>query len=373
MGTAVQAQQAPAKAATGHEAKVPAASVSKAVKNEPVVTSAKPAAPASSAKAPAPAVAATGKAPPVPAKALKTEPAAAAPKSAKSEPAAAASKSAKSEPAAAAPKSAKPEPAVAASKSAKSEPGVAASKSPKAESAIPSKSAKPELGGNALKSGKAEATTKSAKGSDKVVTTKHTTTPRLGLVPPPPPDTPTMFAGDGFPPGFGMIDYNNPAVLAGRRKDIASQLASAKKMLVDKEQRSKELKEKAVQFEQLFSEGVISRRELESAQKDAASAVTELNDAKTQTTAYQNAIARLDDRIKPKSVAAKKSAKGKIKASTKSAVKVAGTSVTPAKTAVSQAKTAVTTAKDSTAAAESAAPATTDSTAQAAIKATPGP
>ncbi len=252
-----------------------------------------------------------------------------------------------------APKAAKTEPAAGVQKAAKTESVTGSPKSAKSEP-VPTAAKLPPL-----KSGKAEPT--------KVVITKHSTTPRPGLVPPPPPDTPTMFAGDGFPPGFGMVDYNNPAVLAGRRKDIASQLASAKKMLLDKDQRAKELKEKAVQFEQLFSEGVISRRELEGAQKDSASAMTELNDAKTQATAYQNAIKRLDERIKPKSVAAKKSSKAKIKASTKNALtKVAGTSVTPA-------KTAVTTPKDSTAAVKSEAPTTIDSTAQSAIKATPGP
>ncbi|CAN5574352.1 hypothetical protein BH10CYA1_BH10CYA1_21850 [soil metagenome] len=336
VGAAVQAQQ-PASKATAHEAKGPAVSSAKAVKQEPVMSSAKPvkkdalvtsaktAAPASSAKSPVAALSATTKAPPVPTKAAKTEPATSSPKVVKIEPAAAPSKSSIAVPV-----------------------------------AIPSKS------------GKADTAAKLAKSTEKVVTTKHSTSPRLGLVPPPPPDTPTMFAGGGFSPGFGMVDYNNPAVLAGRRKDIASQLASAKKMLVDKEQRAKELKEKAVQFEQLFSEGVISRRELESVQKDSASAVTELNDARTQATAYQNAMSRLDDRIKPKSVAAKKSAKGKIKASTKNTVKVAGASVTPA-------ETAVTTTKVSTAAASAVqtttttTTTTTDSSAQAAIKATPGP
>lgn len=178
-----------------------------------------------------------------------------------------------------------------------------------------------------------------------------------------------------------MFDYNNPAALAGRRKDIASQLASAKKMLIDKEQRAKELKEKAVQFEQLFSEGVISRRELESAQKDSASALTELSDAKTQAISYQNAMSRLDERMKPKSVATKKNAKGKIKAAAKSSLKVAGTSTTSTKTTVTTTKnTSIGVAGSATApstgtatTATTTTPTATDSTAHAALKATPGP
>lgn len=280
-------------------------------------------------------------------------------------------------------KTAKKEPVVVSTKStatasstkpssAKTEPAAAASKSMKTEAATPP-----------LKMGPAKPV--KGKTAEKVAQQKHSSLPRPGLVPPPPPDTPTMFAGDGFPPGFGIFDYNNPAALAGRRKDIASQLASAKKMLLDKEQRAKELKEKAVQFEQLFSEGVISRRELESAQKDAASAITELSDAKTQAIAYQNAMSRLDDRMKPKSVAAKKNAKGKIKAATKSLIKVAGTSTTPAKTAVTTSKgsTPLGESAVSTTTAKSAVPAITttttttttsaDSTAQTATKAPPGP
>ncbi len=357
VGTAVQAQQPPAKAATTPAAKVQPVSSTKPAKKEPVAVSTKAPSPASLAKP----------------SAAKPEPAAVAPKPAKAEPAAATPKSAKAAPVPPTPKSAKAEPTAATPKSAKAEPAsaaAAAAKPAKADPATPSvKSAKesalPPLKSGPAKPVKSDSASKSGKGSEKVVQ-QHSSAPRLGLVPPPPPDTPTMFAGDGFPPGFGMVDYNNPAVLAGRRKDIASQLASAKKMLIDKEQRSKELKEKAVQFEQLFSEGVISRRELESAQKDSASAITELADAKTQATAYQNAISRLDDRIKPKSVAAKKSVKGKSKAAGKSSVKVAGASVTPVKPAVTAAVTTTTTTTTTTTSA-------TDSSAQTAIKATPGP
>jgi hypothetical protein len=195
------------------------------------------------------------------------------------------------------------------------------------KSATAPKSAKVEAGAaTSSESGKAaKIDAKSEKSKEKLVQVKHSSTPRPGLVPPPPPDTPTMFAGDGiFPSGFAVSDYSNPAAIAGRRKDIASQLASAKKLLIDKEQRTKDLKDKAVQFESLFSEGVISRRELESAQKESASAVNELNDAKTQTLALQNAIGRLDDRMKPKSLAAsRKNSKGKARASIKTPEKLA--------------------------------------------------
>lgn len=286
----------------------------------------------------------------------------------------------------------KPEASTVVAKPAKAEPAATA------PAAAASKSVKAEPAAAPLKMGpakpvKAETASKANKGTAKVAVERHSSPPRPGLVPPPPPDTPTMFAGDGFPPGFGMFDYNNPAALAGRRKDIASQLASAKKMLIDKEQRAKELKEKAVQFEQLFSEGVISRRELESAQKDSASAITELSDAKTQAISYQNAMSRLDERMKPKSVAAKKNAKGKIKAATKGSLKVAGTSTTPAKTAVTSKDSSATTTPGSTTPATTTSTTTapksstltttsstpdstttaTDSTVHAAIKATPGP
>jgi hypothetical protein len=213
------------------------------------------------------------------------------------------------------------------------------------------KSAKTEAAQGAPKSAKTEAAQgapKSAKTQEKVVQVKHSSSPRLGLVPPPPPDTPTIFAGEGMFPGMGAIDFNNPAALAARRKDIASQLASAKKLLADKEQRTKELKDKVIQFQSLYSEGVISRRELETAQKESDSTAAELNDSKTQTMALQNTLSRLDDRAKPKSLASssKKKVKGKIKAPLKSSVKVADSpTVTAGKTsAVVSAKD---TAKDS--------------------------
>ncbi len=326
VGTAVQAQQPPAKSATAPVAKVSPAGSTKTAKKEPVVVSAKAGAPVTAATPPS-------------TKSPVTKPEAAAKPETKSS----TSKPVKAESVPISTKSTKTGPASAATKAAKTEPA-----------ATPP-----------LKMGPAKPVK-----SEKVAQQKHAPMPRPGLVPPPPPDTPTMFAGDGFPPGFGMFDYNNPAALAGRRKDIASQLASAKKLLIDKEQRAKELKEKAVQFEQLFSEGVISRRELESAQKDSASAITELSDAKTQAISYQNAMSRLDARMKPKSVAAKKNAKGKIKAAAQNSIKVAGKSTTPAKTVVTTAAPAT-----SAAPATTAAPTTpsSDSTAQTATKATPGP
>jgi hypothetical protein len=245
-------------------------------------------------------------------------------------------------------------------------------KAAKPDSAISVKAAKPDSA-TSVKAAKRDVSSKTkvtVKAGEKVVPAKHNPEPRVGLVPPPPPDTPTMFAGDGIFPGFGMPDFNNPAVLAGRRKDIASQLASAKKLLADKEQRTKELKDKATQFEQLFSEGVISRRELESAQKDAVSAAAELNDARTQTVAYQNAMSRLDDRMKSKSTASKKSVKGKNKLSAKSGAKVssAAGNVDASKSASKNPTSPVPAA---------AAPASADGaakpTAQADMKAAPGP
>ncbi|MFN8554340.1 MAG: hypothetical protein U0103_22925 [Candidatus Obscuribacterales bacterium] len=193
---------------------------------------------------------------------------------------------------------AQPQPAKVAASSAPKSLAVGLSSKAATKDAAPSKSEPAKVKTDTAATAKAQKTV------------KHSAHPGPGLVPPPPPDTPTVFA-DGIFPGFGVPDYANPAILAGRRKDIASQLASAKKLLADKEQRSKELKEKATQFEQLFSEGVISRRELESAQKDAVSAATELNDARTQIVAYQNAMTRLDERIKPKSSVVKKNLKTK--------------------------------------------------------------
>lgn len=341
-GTAVQAQQQSAKAAAPSAAKTAAANP---VKSAPAGASKAPVKPAvleSKIKAEAP----------TPVKSAKTEPIN-APKPA---------------PVAAA-KAGKPDP-VSLTKASK--PETVTSKSVKPDSATAAKTAKPDPASvsKAAKSDVSSKTKVTVKAGEKVVPAKHNPEPRVGLVPPPPPDTPTMFAGDGIFPGFGMPDFNNPAVLAGRRKDIASQLASAKKLLADKEQRTRELKDKATQFEQLFSEGVISRRELESAQKDAVSAAAELNDARTQTVAYQNAMSRLDDRMKLKSTASKKSVKGKNKLSAKSGAKVSSAvgNVDASKSA-SKNPTAPMPAAVAPASADGAAKPTT----QADMKAAPGP
>ncbi len=339
LGTAVQAQQnsvtskpnaKPARVTTPAKPSQAAASSAAKVRSTGVVIPSKA---VQSASAPAKGEVSPAKTE-LSKRSAKTEPAQSAPKSAKTEPAQGSLKSVKTEPTQGAPKSVKTEPAQSAPKSVKTEPTQGSSKSVKTEPTQSApKAAKTEPAQSALKSVKTEAAQsapKSEKIKEKVVQAKHSSSPRLGLVPPPPPDTPTIFAGDVMFPGIGA-DYNNPAALAARRKDIASQLASAKKLLADKEQRTKELKDKVVQFQSLFSEGVISRRELETSQKESDSTSAELNDAKTQTIALQNTLSRLDDRLKPKALASssKKKVKGKIKAALNPTVKVAGSSTNP--------------------------------------------
>lgn len=168
-----------------------------------------------------------------------------------------------------------------------------------------------------------KAATKIEKAAEKeLVKVKHTANHAhagVGLVPPPPPETPTILPNGQFIPGLmGSMspETMSPAALAQRRKDIVAQLNSAKKLLADKQQRSAEYKGKIQQFESLYSEGVISRKELENTKKEAESTTAELNEAKTQVAALQNTLNRIDDRLKPKAVASsakKKKTKSKPK------------------------------------------------------------
>jgi len=134
---------------------------------------------------------------------------------------------------------------------------------------------------------------------EKGETRKTAHRPGMGLVPPPPPDTPTILAEPG---GMfqSIVAAESPASLTQHKKDLINQLASANKLLDAKTQHEADSKSKAEQFKSLFTEGVISKRELESAQTEAESSVTEVNDVKLKVTSLQNMITRIDERLAPK-------------------------------------------------------------------------
>lgn len=110
-----------------------------------------------------------------------------------------------------------------------------------------------------------------ASASTKANKTKKVTVvqPRLnnGLVPPPPPiapigmDTLGMFAQP--------VDYLSMKELEARKKELASRLNELSSIVGDGERQIRERKEHAELFESLYKEGVVSRKELEGAKREA--------------------------------------------------------------------------------------------------------
>lgn len=136
--------------------------------------------------------------------------------------------------------------------------------------------------------------TETAKTSHK----HHSTAPVL--VPPPPPDTPAMIGGpDGYATSFMFpLETMNPARLKEKRKELQTELDKAKANAKDRQDRAGEKKARAVQFEQLFSEGVVSRKELEAAQKEAKDVEIDVDDANSNLTKVESLLKRVDEKLK---------------------------------------------------------------------------
>lgn len=117
------------------------------------------------------------------------------------------------------------------------------------------------------------------------------------LVPPPPPDTPTMLSTGSVESALLMpITYLSPALLKKRREDLLAQLADAKGDLKHKQDDSQSIKEKAVQFKALFDEGVISKRELEAAEKEATEIDISINRAQLRVSEVETLLDSVNGR-----------------------------------------------------------------------------
>jgi hypothetical protein len=106
---------------------------------------------------------------------------------------------------------------------------------------------------------------KTASGKPK----KTVSAPRLnnGLVPPPPPVMPIGMDALGM---YGApVDYLSLKELEGRKKELTARFNELNSIVGDGERQIKERKDKAELFESLYQEGVVSRRELEAAKREA--------------------------------------------------------------------------------------------------------
>ncbi|GEM_PF-3038788 len=122
------------------------------------------------------------------------------------------------------------------------------------------------------------------------------------LIPPPPPTLPGpgMFSGLAGAP----VELMSPAELKRRQKDLAAEVSTAGKELSDKEAAADEMRKRSTLFASLYTEGVVSRKELEASQKEDAAAQDSLKAARArvETLVHEQAAikARLDKLAKGK-------------------------------------------------------------------------
>ena len=108
-----------------------------------------------------------------------------------------------------------------------------------------------------------------------------------GFVPPPPPNTPSILSG-AIPPGLyspalnssyiGLeLEYLSPSALKEKYEELNSVYKHSLLELERKKTGGETKKKRAMEFADLYKEGVISLRELEAAQRDAEVDTSELD------------------------------------------------------------------------------------------------
>jgi hypothetical protein len=118
------------------------------------------------------------------------------------------------------------------------------------------------------------------------------------LIPPPPPVQPSLLLGPDFAGGmpFGFDGMNKDEV-AKKAKELGQQLKDMQDVLKEKQDLVQEAKDKAARFKPLFEEGVVSRHELEAAEKEAVDADRELDRINRRVSEFQVQKQSVDSRL----------------------------------------------------------------------------
>jgi hypothetical protein len=121
------------------------------------------------------------------------------------------------------------------------------------------------------------------------------------FVPPPPPSVPTMLGSGG---DFGIyggmpIELLSKDALKDRVKEISIQYKDACRELEDHTNQKNEKIQRAQEFEGLYKEGVVSRRELESSQKEAAEVNSDIDRLQFKVNELKGLLDRINKRLTP--------------------------------------------------------------------------
>jgi len=180
----------------------------------------------------------------------------------------------------------------------------------KAEVKPADKNSEKNAGKNAEKKAEATSNKKMPPAKPKRVTAAA---PRLnnGLVPPPPPVVPIGMDALGM---YGQpVDYLSIKELEGRKKELAARFNELDSIVGDGVRLIRERKEHAELFESLYQEGVVSRKELEAAKREAGDIDRDLKFKQDELESVKLSMKAVNNRL-----AVLKKAEEKLNASKKS-------------------------------------------------------
>ncbi len=161
--------------------------------------------------------------------------------------------------------------------------------------------AKPAAGDSAKSGAKAATSAVASPAASPVAKTKPRVS-RPSMVPPPPPNTPSMLSdpslmGLGYS-AYGMqVEYMSREALKDRVKEITIQFKDASSELENRKRLKTEREARAKSFEQLFTEGVVSRRELETSQREATDSSDEVQRLENKYNELSSLLERVNKRL----------------------------------------------------------------------------
>jgi myosin heavy subunit len=127
------------------------------------------------------------------------------------------------------------------------------------------------------------------------------------LVPPPPPTTPSFLVDPSMVSLYGLsmpIDSLSREALKDREKEISVQFKDASAELEAKRKKHNERQERAENFKELYKEGVVSRREMETAEAEASEFAGEVERLESKTKELKSLLDRIKQRLAPPTKAA---------------------------------------------------------------------
>jgi hypothetical protein len=126
--------------------------------------------------------------------------------------------------------------------------------------------------------------------------THHSSKSHNLFIPPPPPTVP--ISGELSPLTGVPVDFMSPADLKRREQELQTELAQTKKDIELGEKTADEKRQRSTLFASLYTEGVVSRRELETSQEEDSDSQNKLRVIRQKLDDVQFELKQLDARLK---------------------------------------------------------------------------